>query len=85
MCRLLEGTSGFLWALIPVKMLQPLMDIGVVMSNHLQVAAEERVIAHIEPDDRCIQPYVRFSQMLTEDEWTFALSEDLLHFIEVLE
>jgi hypothetical protein len=61
MCGLLESTLSFLRTHIPINVLKPSMKVGVVVSDHLEVAAEERVVADIEPDDRCV-PTERSSQ-----------------------
>lgn len=35
-------------------MLKPPMDIGIIVSDHLQITAEERVVAGVKPDDCCV-------------------------------
>ena len=51
---LLESTPSFLRTDIPINVLKPSMNVGIVVSDHLEITAKERVVADIEPDDRCV-------------------------------
>jgi hypothetical protein len=53
-CGLFESATSFFQAYIPIDMLKPTMNIGIVVSDHLEVAAEKSVICYVKSDDRGI-------------------------------
>ena len=51
MRRALESTPRLLLAFVPVDVKEPLVDIRVIVSDHLQIAAEKGVISDVKTDD----------------------------------
>lgn len=74
MCCTFESTSRLLRTLIPVNVQKPLLDVGVIMADHLEVTPEESMVANIETNNCREETDIRFRQMLAEDERTFILS-----------
>ena len=63
MRRRLERPARLFRVLIPVDMEKPFLEVGVVVSDHFQVAPEEGVIAHVETDDGCIPVYTESDRL----------------------
>lgn len=71
---LLECSASLLRAHIPIDVLKPCVDIGIIMPDHLEIASEQSMISDIESDDRCVKSNIGFGQVLAKDEWPFTLS-----------
>jgi hypothetical protein len=41
---------------VPVKCPQPFVQSWIIMPDHLQVACEDVVVCHIDPDQRGVKP-----------------------------
>ena len=52
MGRLPESVPRFFRTHIPIEMLEPLMNVWIIISNHFEVAAEKGVVCCIKSDDR---------------------------------
>ena len=64
--RLSECASIGLRALVPIQPSQPLVQIGIIVSNHPDIALEERVVSCIEANQGGVQANISFRDMLAE-------------------
>lgn len=55
---------------IPVQVLQPIIQHGVIMPYHAQIRLEMLYIYRIEAHDRRIRKEIQLSERVAEDIWT---------------
>lgn len=74
MCSFLECSASLLGAHIPIDVLKPFVNIGIIVPDHLEIASEESMVTDIESDDRRIESNVGFGQVLSENERSASFS-----------
>jgi hypothetical protein len=52
---------------IPIQALQPLLNSGVLITYHLEITHEQRIICYIEPRNGREQPNIRIRKSITKD------------------
>jgi hypothetical protein len=67
---------------IPIKMSQPLVDVGIIMTNHFQIRLEVLNIYRIESDDCWEETDIGFCEGVAENVGTGGFLEDGFDFIE---
>lgn len=73
---------------VPVQVSHPVVDVGVVVSDHLDVRFEVLVVHRVETDDGGVQPHIRFCQVVPNQVPATGSSvflQDFLHLVQVLE
>ena len=75
MRRVFESAPICLCTCVPIQSPEPLMQVGIVIANHLQVALEQRIVRYIKASDSWIGPDIGFRDMVTEQEFGFLSSK----------
>lgn len=72
---------------LPVQQPHPIVNVGVIMSDHLQIALEMLVVHRIKSDDGSVKSDISFGKMVTKQELVFRgrfiFSKQLFNLVKV--
>lgn len=80
--RGLPKRTASLIALIIVAMSEPLIQMRVVMADHLEITPEHGMVCDIEPDDRREESDICFCDVFAEEEGAFVAGDVVLKSVE---